>query len=144
LAEIARGLNLGRYITLGRSEKLDGGAEKINILSDALEALLAAVYCDGGMHEADKIIEHLWQPLLNSAVVPQDAKSALQEWLQARGQALPVYSVLSQTGNAQAQTFTVQVQAGEYGTTTGVGNSKRAAEQQAAQALLERLKKDNT
>ena len=108
-------------------------------LPGACEAVLGAVYADGGLEAAARIIRHHWGPLIaEAAAPPRDAKTTLQEWAQGRGLPLPGYAVLKQAGSAHEPTFHVSVSlAGKSG--EGHGASKRAAEQAAAAALLDQL-----
>jgi ribonuclease-3 len=139
LAELAADMNLGDYLRLGPGELKSGGFRRASILADALEAILGGVYLDGGFEVCRCLILNLYQRRL--AELPsvgelKDPKTRLQEHLQARQQALPVYSVLEVTGEAHAQHFTVECSIDE-GRTVAVGTSRRKAEQEAARKALE-------
>ncbi len=141
LASIARELDLGRYLSLGPGELKSGGRNRDSILADGLEAVLGAVHLDGGFEASVPCAQRLLEPRLaglNDARPDKDPKTRLQEQLQGRGLDLPNYEVTSVTGSAHEQTFTVSctVSALEL-VRTGIGSSRRQAEQQAAEALLE-------
>jgi len=141
LAAIADTLGLAEALQLVSASDLERG--RVNILSDALEALMGAVYADGGVPALPLMREFIrayWQPFLNeSAAAPQDAKSALQEWAQGRGLPLPAYTVTGQSGAAHLPTYTVKVEVEGKGSAEATGASKREAEKKAAILLLERL-----
>jgi ribonuclease-3 len=139
-AEVAARLDLGGVITMGAGEDKAGGRRKPAILGDACEAVIAALYLDGGLETARGLIEREWVHLLEkSGKIQQDAKTALQEWAQARGQPVPNYKLIDRTGPDHAPEFTVEVSAGDAKPLRAQGNSKRQAEQAAAQAMLEEL-----
>jgi ribonuclease III len=137
LAEIGRELELGRWLELGRSEIDGGGEANPAILADALEALIGALYRDAGLAAAEAFIRRHWRSRLHEMrTPPRDAKTTLQEWAQARGLGLPIYSVVDAAGPPHAPHFEVMVAlAGLPPARAGAG-SKRAAEQAAAQQLL--------
>lgn len=138
LAARARGLELGRFLKLGRTELRSGGAEKDSVLADAFEALVGAVYLDGGF---DRCLEVL-RALLGAVVTelpPRDAKTELQEWAHAAWQLTPRYRTVGDTGQEDdEQRFTVEVRIGETVWACGVGRSKRSAERAAAREALAR------
>ena len=141
LAEIAQALNLGSYLQLGEGEQKSGGQRRPSILADALEAIIGAVYLDAGFEQARQLVARLYQPLL-AEVMPgsanKDAKTALQEILQARRLALPHYVLRTTRGEAHAQEFEVECQIPALSIcTSGVGASRRAAEQAAAQRAVD-------
>lgn len=145
LADIAFGIRLGDELWLGDGELKSGGANRPSILADGLEAVIGAVYLDGGFDAAHRIVESLFLPLLNRidpTASGKDAKTALQEVLQGRRQPLPIYSVIGTRGEAHAQTFEVEcnIPAMEL-RVSGSGSSRRSAEQAAAQAALDLLPK---
>jgi ribonuclease-3 len=144
LAALARELEVGMHLRLGEGESSSGGAERPSILSDALEALYGAVFLDGGYERARAAICATFGPLLASLdarALAKDAKTQLQELLQGRGQALPTYRVLATQGAAHRQSFEVECAVEELGLrATGRGEARRAAEQQAAEAMLRQLK----
>ncbi|ABS64481.1 Ribonuclease III [Parvibaculum lavamentivorans DS-1] len=139
-AEVAERIGLGACITMGAGEEKAGGRRKPAILADACEAVIAALYTDGGLQAARRFIETEWAYLVEkSSEIPQDAKTALQEWAQARGQGVPTYTLVGRSGPDHAPEFTVEVSAGKAKPLRAQGNSKRQAEQTAARALLEAL-----
>jgi ribonuclease-3 len=139
-ADVARDLGLGEVLKLGRSEMMSGGRRKAALLGDALEALIAAIYLDAGFAAARSVVLRLWSSRIN-AVEPdaRDAKTALQEWAQARGIAPPVYAEASRSGPDHQPIFTVQVSLANGETEQARAGAKRIAEQQAARSLLARL-----
>lgn len=143
LAEVARELGLGAYLVLGRGEEETGGRDKPSILSDALEAVLGAVYLDGGMPEAEGLVRRLFGPglaVVDQAGAPRgDYKTALQEWTQARGLGLPAYRLEAAEGPDHARRYTVVVALGGKPLATGQGPNKREAERLAARGALDAL-----
>ena len=142
LADIARELQLGEYLRLGSGEMKSGGWRRASTLADAVEALLGAVYLDGGFPAAQALVMHLYgSRISNVATAPQkDAKTLLQEWLQAHKKALAVYEMIDVSGAEHEQVFTVRAtlphnQQSEQGS----GVTRKAAEQAAAAALLATL-----
>jgi len=142
LADVARDIGLGQHVRLSRGESDGGGRENDAILADVCEAVIAAIYRDGGLDAVRGFIERHWQDRLRSvAAPPQDAKTTLQEWVQGRGLALPAYSVIAREGPDHAPAFTVKVALADGQSAEGRGPSKRTAEQAAAHKLLEILLK---
>lgn len=144
LAKIARSINLGAYIYLGKGEMQTNGRKKKSILSDAFEAVIAAVYLDGGFDKAFKIIEPYFAPLLRTMTSPakfHDCKSQLQELVQVKFKVMPQYKVIHESGPDHDKTFKVRLKVRDL-YTEGIGKSKKAAEQDAAQKALEILKKN--
>lgn len=142
LAEIARELDLGPVIHLSEAERLAGGAENDNILADIVEAIIGALYLDGGLAPCAKLIRALWGDRVNILQSPpRDPKTALQEWAQGRGLPLPLYEELSRTGPDHAPEFEIQVTVEGFAPARAKGASRRATEKQAAAELLERLEK---
>jgi len=138
LASRARALGLSRWIRLGRGERRQGGAEKPSILADIFEAVLGAIYLDGGLVPVRALLERslpLAAAELGSAA--PDAKTRLQELLQGRGLGTPQYHTTETRGPAHALEFSVEVRLGERVLGLGTGTSKRAAEQAAARRALE-------
>jgi ribonuclease III len=138
-AKVARNIGLGTHLILSESEADSGGRNKTTILADAAEALLGAVFIDGGFEKARAVVHKLWQD--QSEPVPEvavDAKSALQEWAQGQGLALPRYTVVARKGPDHAPRFTAEVLIAGRAPAQGEGASKRIAEQAAASALLTR------
>lgn len=139
-AEIARAIDLGAALKLGRSEMLSGGRRKEAILGDAMEAVIAAVYLDAGFEAARAVILRQWQERLRHVDSDaRDAKTQLQEWVQARGLALPVYVETARSGPDHAPRFTIEVRLETGENAAATAGSKRVAEQQAASSLLARL-----
>jgi ribonuclease-3 len=140
-AMIARELNLGPDLNLGDSEARTGGADKDAILGDVMEALLGAVYMDGGLGPAFEIIERLFgEHIGQSGTERADAKTTLQEWAQGRGLEPPVYEEIERTGPDHAPEFTIAVKLGNFDPLTATGPSKKLAEHKAAEAFLVREK----
>ena len=139
-ADVARSLGLGDVMKLGRSEMMSGGRRKEALLGDALEALIAAVYLDAGFAAARTVVLRLWGSRIGAVEHDaRDAKTALQEWAQARGMAPPAYEEAARSGPDHQPVFTVQVTLANGETEQARAGAKRIAEQQAARALLERL-----
>jgi ribonuclease-3 len=139
-AEVAAEVDLGVALRLGRSEMISGGRRKAALLGDAMEAVIAAVYLDAGMEAARALVLRLWGPRIAGAQVQtQDAKTALQEWAQARGMGPPVYADLSRAGPDHAPVFRVEVRLADGRMAQAEAASKRAAQQLAAEALLAAL-----
>jgi len=143
LGEVAAGLRLGEYLRLGRGEEKTGGRSKPALLVNALEALVAALYRDGGIEVASQFIERFIIPGDLAASAPElfsiDYKSALQERLQAERKPAADYRVVEESGPEHQKTFTVEVQAGSVGIARGRGGTKKVAEQEAARTILEQL-----
>lgn len=140
LEEVARGIDLGRYLQLGSGETRSGGHQRGSILANALEAVIGAVFLDGGMTPARELILRLLSGHLANLAIDEDLrdpKTRLQEFLQAQGQALPVYSVEQVSGSAHDQLFEVICRLDALGLSVrGRGPSRRIAEQQAAEQAL--------
>lgn len=137
LASIATEIKLAEHLKVAKSE----WQPNATILADALEALIGALYLDGGIEVATRFVRTHWAKQINgqSEIVQEDPKSALQEWLQKRSAPLPVYQVVDSSGPAHDPHFVVEVIAGKFGTATGEGKSKREAEKAAATHLLQQL-----
>lgn len=143
LHRIAERLKLGDFLRLGEGELKSGGFRRPSILADALEAVFGAIYLDAGFDAAQQVIEALCAEAV-AQIDPKDAgkdpKTALQEYLQGRRYALPAYTLVGTHGEAHAQGFDVECAIAELGICTqGHGNSRRAAEQDAARQALQRL-----
>ena len=144
LAAIANTIDLGAYLRLGKGEIQTNGREKKSILADAFEAVIAAVYLDGGFDAVFKIINSLFSDMLNSVTIPAadfDYKSQLQEMVQANHGVIPCYRVVHESGPDHDKTFMVQLNINEL-RTEGVGKSKKIAEQDAANKALKILRKN--
>ena len=144
LADVARRAGILEFIRLSAGEELSGGRNNPAIAADCCEAVIAALYLDGGFAAAERFIAKLWAPLINQTPrPPKDPKTALQEWAQSRGLPLPVYTTMAQSGPDHDPTFTVRVQVRGYPPTTATGRSKRLAEQIAAQFLVAMISGQN-
>ncbi len=140
LAEIAAEIGLGEYLRLGRSEATGGGRKKKAILADAMEAVIAALFIDGGMTAAQSFILSRWQERIAAQdEAPMDDKTRLQEWAQGRAMPPPAYTVTGREGPDHAPRFTIEARLESGETTAGQASSKKQAEQVAAAALLARL-----
>ena len=140
LARVAETLDLGRYLRIARSEEETGGRSNPAILADACEAVIAAMFLDGGFEAAARFVRGRWAPLMEEDLIPpKDAKTSLQEWAQGRGMPLPDYREIGREGPPHAPTFRIEVSLPGEEPAEAEGGSKRAAEQAAAQALLDRL-----
>ena len=140
LSSVASTFDLGRYLRLSTGEAESGGRTNGAILADSCEAIIGAMYLDGGLSAAEKFIRERWAERIDrTAGPPQDVKTALQEWAQGRGKPLPVYEVLGQSGPDHSPKFEVRVHVEGHETVTAEGNSKRAAEKAAASAMLRRV-----
>ena len=139
-ADVAREIDLGAVLKLGRSEMLSGGRRKEALLADALEAVIAAVYLDGGFEAAKALVLRLWGKRVTAVDADaRDAKTALQEWAQARKFPPPKYVVVERTGPDHAPVFTIEARLENGASQSATANSKRQAEQAAAKLLLARL-----
>jgi ribonuclease-3 len=143
LAQIARQIDLGAHIRLGEGEQKSGGANRSSIIADALEAVIGAVFFDGGFSAARAVIDRIYADLLRAAdptTLGKDPKTRLQEWLQARRHPVPEYAIVATSGEAHAQLFEVDCKIAPLSLIThGSGSSRRAAEQEAAAAALARI-----
>lgn len=143
LFDLSAGLGVPKALRLGEGEVRSGGHKRPSILADALEALIGAVYLDGGYSAASALVRRLYQgvdvnPTMSAS--GKDAKTALQEWLQGRKMKLPVYKVVATRGEAHRQSFDVTCEVTEKNhQVQGTGTSRRAAEQDAAAAMLQYL-----
>ncbi len=145
LAPLARGLQLGQYLQLGPGESRSGGQSRDSILADALEALFAAIYLDGGLQSVRRVVLALFRARIDELaakkMVPKDPKTQLQEHLQAHKLELPEYRVLEVSGEQHSQLFSVRCSLPGLGLqSTGTGSSRRRAEQQAARRLLDEMR----
>ncbi len=139
-AAIARAAGLGEVLRLGRSEMMTGGRRKEALLGDAMEAVIAAIYLDGGLDPARAAILRLWDERIETVDEDsRDPKTALQEWAQARRQPPPAYVETARRGPDHAPEFTVEARLASGETAAATAASKRQAEQAAARALLDRL-----
>lgn len=138
-AKVGRALGLGDFLMLSESEAVSGGRLKTTILADAVEAVLGAVFLEAGYNKARGVVRRLWEnEEVSFGHAAADPKSALQEWAQGQGLALPSYVEVERTGPDHAPSFTSEVRIKGRPPARGRGTSKRAAEQAAASAMLER------
>lgn len=144
LHRAALAIGLPQVLRLSEGEARGGGAQRASILADALEALIGAAFLDGGYDAAQQVVRALFGELIATTTIDswaKDPKTELQEWLQARRLPVPAYRIVAARGQAHAQTFEVECSVAALGLAErGEGRSRRAAEQQAAQRLLEGLK----
>ena len=146
LARLAERLGLGDFLILGRGEEKTGGRRKHAIIADCYEALIAAIYLDGGIEPAREFIQRQFQALIEEArrsgvqaAFTEDYKSALQEWLQREGRGLPIYRLTAELGPPHRRSFQVQIVVGEEVLAEAEGKTKKEAAQTAAKAALARL-----
>jgi ribonuclease-3 len=143
LARVAEAIGLEAHLVLSRAEAATGTAANPSILADVCEALIAAIYLDGGFEAASTFVRRFWEPLVEQMEgPPRDPKTSLQEWAQARGLALPAYQLVRTSGPDHALRFTVAVSVTGHDPATATASSKRIAEAQAAAMLLDRLDAD--
>jgi ribonuclease III len=144
LAKIAADLELGDYLYLGQGELKSGGFRRASILADALEAIFAAVFLDGGFTKSQHVILNVYQTRLNDPQLDdnlKDAKTQLQEYLQSKKLPLPVYTLTKVVGEEHDQVFHILCDVAQLNLSTkGHGDNRRKAEQQAAKQLLNQLK----
>jgi ribonuclease-3 len=144
LADLALDMGLGKSIKLGEGELKSGGFRRASILADTFEALLGAIFLDGGFDACQHVITQLFDPLIGNLPSDdelKDAKTRLQEWLQARARPLPVYTLQREEGVDHAKTFYVRCQLPDDGLMLEAsGDSRRKAEQAAAKRVLTELK----
>jgi ribonuclease-3 len=139
-AEVARAMDLGPSLKLGNSESHAGGRLRTTILADACEALVGAVFSDGGYQAAEDFVGRFWKERMLKPLRPlRDPKTMLQEWAQARGLPTPAYKEMARTGPHHDPEFRVSVTLPNRPAAEGLGSSKRAAEQAAAAAMLTRV-----
>lgn len=139
-AEVAREIDLGTVLRLGRSEMVSGGRRKTALLGDAMEAVIAAVYLDAGFEAARDMILRLWGDRIDRVEADaRDPKTALQEWAQARGLPPPVYAEIARSGPDHAPVFTIRAEVASGDSAEATAGSKRAAQQEAAASLLKKV-----
>ena len=143
VARVALDIGLDHHLVLSPSEAAAGAARNPSILSDVCEAVIAAIYLDGGLPAATAFIRRWWEPLIDeTAAPPRDPKTRLQEWAQARGLGLPAYRLVATEGPDHAPRFTVAARVAQSDEASATASSKRAAEAEAAAALLALLTHD--
>ncbi len=144
LAELAKSIGIASVVRLGKGEVLTGGGEKPSILSSTFEAIVAAIYLDGGFNAVYPVVRHLFTPMLSadsSVRVFSDHKTQLQEVIQGKWKLTPTYFLRGTLGPEHARTFEVEVKMGEKHLASGIGASKKEAEQNAARVALELVTK---
>ena len=141
LAHIARGLNLGEYILMEEGLAKSGGRAQDSVLADTLEAVLAAVFLDGGLISADKVVSRLWADAITQADAGLDPKGALQAWAAAKGMNEPQYRLESEGGPPHQRIFWVSVSVNEDVLAVASGKTKKIAERLAAKAAMDRIMK---
>lgn len=140
LAEVAHAVGLGGELIVSAGEDAAGVRENVSVLADVCEAVIAALYVDGGLSAARRFIEKRWEPRLSvPGEPPRDPKTTLQEWVQARGLPLPSYRTVATEGPPHRRRFTVTVSIEGFKPATASGSSKRAAETAAAAAAMTTL-----
>ena len=137
-ARIARAEGVANHVRLGKQAEDDGGRDSDNILGDVVEALIGAVWLDGGLDPARALVRRWWAPVVDGGGAAQHPKSALQEWAAAHGRRPPAYAIVAEAGPDHAKRFTVAVTVGKLEASAD-GSTKGAAERAAAQRLLEEL-----
>lgn len=140
LAKVADTLQLGSQLKFSAGEAKAGGARKDTVLSGAMEALIGAIYLDGGLEPATAFVRKHWEPLVaTSAAPPEDPKTKLQEWAQSKGLPLPAYREVSRSGADHSPVFEMEVTIKNHGTVSASAASKRQAEKDAAQKMLDKI-----
>jgi ribonuclease-3 len=142
MAEIGRAIGLGDALILSESERAAGGADNDNLLADALEAVIGALYLDQGLDVCAHSVEKLWgERVTTLSRPPQDAKTALQEWAQARGLDVPAYDIVNREGPDHAPQFEIEARLSNGCNARASASNRRAAEKEAARRLLRRLER---
>lgn len=142
LVEVAKAIGLDQAMIMKQERSSSQTKRLETLLSDGCEALLGALYLDGGIEAARPFIHKYWKDYHGTQEPPRDAKSILQEWVQAQGKTHPIYVVVESSGPAHAPSFIVEVRVDGVPSAQGEGSSKRFAEQVAAQRLLDRVTRD--
>jgi ribonuclease-3 len=147
LHHCAQTIRLGEYLLLGRGEEQNGGRERKTLLANALEAVIAALYLDGGMEPARAFIRKVvlgdLDDLDDESFETSNSKSALQEWTQSLGLPIPRYTTVETSGPEHAKLFTVEARVGDRFASRATGRSKKAASQEAATRLIDQLKTES-
>ena len=142
LATVAKTIGLNQYIIMSDGEKRCGGSNNMKILENVMEAIIGAIYIDGGFHHAQHFIKKYWMPLLLQVKLPpENVKSTLQEWAQKRGLAIPIYRMLKSTGLAHSPVFTIELSLEGFASVQVEAKNKRAGEQKAAALMLDKILK---
>jgi len=145
LAIIGQAHGLNDFIQFSKAEKIAGGHSNENIISDIVESLLGAIYIDGGYDAAKEVVLKLWGNNIETLIkAPQDPKTELQEWVQARALPLPQYEIIDKKGPDHAPLFTIQVSVQGYAPIKDEGASRRQTEKTVARKMLKSLKQSNS
>ncbi len=145
IANVAKEIKLGSFIIMNNSERCNGGRCNLKNLENSLEALIGAIYIDGGLENVEKFITQYWEKLAKGMLdPPQDPKTSLQEWTQKNKLPLPEYELVKQTGPAHNPEFTISICIEDYGKVSACASSKKIAEQKAAELMLEKIGKDSS
>jgi ribonuclease-3 len=139
LRAVAKEIELGSYLRLARGEEASAARKNLATLPDAMEAVIGALYLDGGLKAAENFIHRYWQKDIAVSEAPADPKTALQEWAQGQGLPLPQYKVIEHSGPAHAPKFVIEVTVKNHPSASAEGDSKRAAQKAAAASLLQML-----
>jgi ribonuclease-3 len=140
-AEVGRELGIGARVRLGKQAREDGASDSDNVIGDVVEALIGALFLDGGLEAAEAFVRRAWADRVSTRdKAPQHPKSALQEWAAAQERKPPVYRLADRSGPQHAPTFVVEVEIRGVGSANGEGASKQEAETAAAAKLLEQLR----
>ncbi|RDD35634.1 Ribonuclease 3 [Wolbachia endosymbiont of Cylisticus convexus] len=144
IANVAKEVELGNFIIMNNSERYNGGRCTLKNLENSLEALIGAIYIDGGFESVEKFIIRHWEKLAKDILdPPQDPKTSLQEWTQKNKLPLPEYELVKQTGPAHNPEFTISICIENYGKVSASAYSKKIAEQKAAELMLEKIRKND-
>ncbi|MDM8335319.1 ribonuclease III [Wolbachia pipientis] len=140
IAKVAKEIKLGDFIIMNNSERCNGGKCNLKNLENSLEALIGAIYIDGGFKNVERFVTQYWKKLAKDMLSPpQDSKTSLQEWTQKNKLPLPEYELAKQTGPAHNPEFTISVCIENYGKVSACASSKKGAEQKAAELMLEKI-----
>lgn len=140
ICQVAEHLNLDECLMMTRGEELSGGRMNLNNVENAMEAIIAAIYLDGGLEGAKKVVLKLWNDFLRADHdIMSDPKSALQEWSQSQSMSIPQYQIVSKTGSSHSPTFEIMVKIDDLEPEFGSGKAIKAAEKIAAERLLKRV-----
>jgi ribonuclease III len=139
LRAVAEDIGLGQYLRLARGEETGAGRKNLATLPDAMEAVIGALYLDGGLAAAAQFIQRYWQKDIGIAEAPADPKTVLQEWAQGQGLPLPNYKVIEHSGPAHAPKFVIEASVKGHPPAAAEGNSKREAEKAAAKLLMQQI-----
>ncbi|MFP3035928.1 MAG: ribonuclease III [Wolbachia sp.] len=140
IANVAKEIELGDFILMNNSERCNGRKCNLKNLGNALEALIGAIYIDGGFKSVERFVTQHWEKLAKDMLIPpQDPKTSLQEWTQKNKLPLPEYALAKQTGPAHNPEFTISIRIENYGEVSAYASSKKVAEQKAAELMLEKI-----